>query len=72
MRKKPSVNPYYTPSTKPEKNPDKVIIPAWVLSSFFEDYGATEIEYLRARPASLVVMRCCNTNVASRRCTVVC
>lgn len=47
MRKNPSVNPYYTPSTKPEKNPDKVIIPAWVLSSFFEDYGVTEIELLR-------------------------
>jgi hypothetical protein len=42
-----SKNPYYTPPTKPEKNPDKIIIPAWVLSSFFDDYGVTEIELLR-------------------------
>jgi hypothetical protein len=40
-------NPYYTPSTKPVINPDKVIIPAWVLSSFFDYYGVDEIELLR-------------------------
>lgn len=45
--KKPTKNPYYNPASKPEKNPDKVIIPAWVLSSYFEDYGVTEIELLR-------------------------
>jgi hypothetical protein len=40
-------NPYYNPPTKPIINPDKVIIPAWVLVSFFEDYGITEIELFR-------------------------
>ena len=40
-------NPYYSPASKPEKNPDHFIIPAWALSSFFDDYGITEIELLR-------------------------
>lgn len=42
-----SKNPYFNPPSKPENNPDKVIIPAWVLSSFFDDYGVTEIELFR-------------------------
>ena len=42
-----NINPYYNPSSKPEKNPNKVIIPAWVLSSFLDDYGVSEIELLR-------------------------
>jgi hypothetical protein len=42
-----STNPYFLTNAKPEKNPDRVIVPAWVLSSFFDDYGVDEIELLR-------------------------
>lgn len=46
MKAKPK-NPYFQPHTKPETNPDRVILPSWVLSSFFDDYGVNEIELLR-------------------------
>jgi hypothetical protein len=46
MKTKP-INPYFLTNAKPEKNLDKVIVPAWVLSSFFDDYGVDEIELLR-------------------------
>ena len=46
MKTKPT-NPYFQAHRKTETNPDRVIVPAWVLSSFFEDYGVDEIELLR-------------------------
>jgi hypothetical protein len=52
-----SKNPYYNPPTKPGNNPDKVIIPAWVLSSFFDDYGVTEIELLRDEDPKILKFR---------------
>ena len=50
-------NPYYNPEPKPEKNPDRVVIPVWVLSSFFDDYGVTEIELLRDKDPEVLKFR---------------
>ena len=52
------VNPYFNKwlpikETK-VKNPDEIIIPSWVLSSFFTNYGVDEIELIRDKNPSVL------------------